>query len=454
MKRKIKYLLISLIALLPLSVNAATGSVRATASSSKVTINNTFNVTVTVSSTGTLGSWDYGLSYDSSKISLQSGDPRIVGYGDGTYKSKTYSYRFKAIALGSASISFDFAKIADWDTDAYIGTSSSGVNITISEPVVVNYSANNNLSALSVEEFELSPIFDKSTLEYSVTTLPTTALIKIDATAADKKAKISGAGEREVIEGENKLDVVVTAENGATKTYTINVIVPEKDPIAVKVGDKTYSILRKLPEDIPLNFKPSTVTIENEEINALYSEALKLTLVYARDENNNPNFYTFINDQLQDLFIYFKSDTVDLFITKTDKIISDLKAVKGNINGQEVDVFQLVKNSEFYIVYATDMLTNEAAFYSYDRENKTFQRFDETSYNYLLNNAKEYLYISYALGGAIVILTCITLLMWRSKRKISKIKLNKSSKEETIIKEELTEEIKEMPKSGKKSSKK
>ena len=69
-----KILLLLGLFLLPLNVFAASGSIKASASSSKVTIGNTITVKVTVSSTDTLGSWRYGLSYDKSKLSLISGD--------------------------------------------------------------------------------------------------------------------------------------------------------------------------------------------------------------------------------------------------------------------------------------------------------------------------------------------------------------------------------------------
>ena len=83
--KRLLYLLIILLA--PFNVFAATGTVKASASSTNVTLNNTVTVTVKVSSTGKLGSWQYGLSYDKSKLSLISGDQSIVGYGDGSIQT-------------------------------------------------------------------------------------------------------------------------------------------------------------------------------------------------------------------------------------------------------------------------------------------------------------------------------------------------------------------------------
>ena len=65
-----KYIIMFIMLLLPLNIYAATGSIKASSSSSNVTINNTFTVTVKVSSSGKLGSWQFGVSYDKSKLSL------------------------------------------------------------------------------------------------------------------------------------------------------------------------------------------------------------------------------------------------------------------------------------------------------------------------------------------------------------------------------------------------
>ena len=47
--------------------------------------------------------------------------------------------------------------------------------------------------------------------------------MEVYATAQDSGATISGTGNQTLEYGENALSVVVTAEDGTTKTYTINV---------------------------------------------------------------------------------------------------------------------------------------------------------------------------------------------------------------------------------------
>ena len=79
-----------------LGVNAASGSISATTSSNQAVVGSTFNVTVKVSCSEALGSWQFGIAYDNQYISLQSGDTSVASYGDGSSKVKTYTYKFKA----------------------------------------------------------------------------------------------------------------------------------------------------------------------------------------------------------------------------------------------------------------------------------------------------------------------------------------------------------------------
>jgi hypothetical protein len=84
-------------------------------------------------------------------------------------------------------------------------------------------SDNNYLSTLTFAGASV-PGFDKNTLSYNIT-LPYagTGTTTITATAEDGTAKIAGVGTFNVPQGVSAFNVVVTAEDGGTRTYTINV---------------------------------------------------------------------------------------------------------------------------------------------------------------------------------------------------------------------------------------
>lgn len=102
-------------------------------------------------------------------------------------------------------------------------TSFDNGTLTKSIQVLPPASTNNNLSQLSVSTGELSPKFNASTTSYKVAVKNEVSSINIQATAADSKAKVSGTGNKKLNYGNNKFSVVVTAEDGSKKTYTIQV---------------------------------------------------------------------------------------------------------------------------------------------------------------------------------------------------------------------------------------
>ena len=94
-------------------------------------------------------------------------------------------------------------------------------------------SSNNSLKSLSVSVGKLSPSFDRATTDYEVEfaddfNVRDLTSITVNATKEDSKAKISGTGSHDLSEGDNYINIDVTAENGAKKTYTIKVTKPKK----------------------------------------------------------------------------------------------------------------------------------------------------------------------------------------------------------------------------------
>ena len=86
-------------------------------------------------------------------------------------------------------------------------------------------SPNNWLKSLSVSGYSLTPTFDISaTQEYTVTVPSTTSNVTINATTVNTNATVTGTGKVRVVKGINTFKIVVRAENGSKKTYTLNVV--------------------------------------------------------------------------------------------------------------------------------------------------------------------------------------------------------------------------------------
>lgn len=85
--------------------------------------------------------------------------------------------------------------------------------------------SNNNLKTLSVEGFKIDPEFNKDKLDYKVIIeKENIEEIEVKATLEDQKASFVFANRPKIYklnEKETKIEVIVKAENGDTKTYTI-----------------------------------------------------------------------------------------------------------------------------------------------------------------------------------------------------------------------------------------
>lgn len=64
---------------------------------------------------------------------------------------------------------------------------------------------------------------DKDNTYYEVFSPYNIEKVNVSATPEDRKATVIGNGERQLVVGENRIDLEVTAENGEKRTYTVNI---------------------------------------------------------------------------------------------------------------------------------------------------------------------------------------------------------------------------------------
>ena len=83
----------------------------------------------------------------------------------------------------------------------------------------------------------------KDNLEYKAVVEGKVEKININAELEDGSAYVDGLGERDLIEGVNRIELKVTAENGDEKVYVIEITRKEKDPIEVIINKNVKWIL-------------------------------------------------------------------------------------------------------------------------------------------------------------------------------------------------------------------
>lgn len=128
------------------------------------------------------------------------------------------------------------------------------------------------------EEYDFSG-FKKDKTEYSVQVPKDVEEIEVYAEATSEKAQISGTGKVQLKNGKNKIIVQVTAEDGTTQTYTIEVIRGEAEAVATNNSDDGFGLSSLEVNGMTLtpNFKTGTYeyAIElSEDLSSLDIEAI------------------------------------------------------------------------------------------------------------------------------------------------------------------------------------
>lgn len=431
---------------------AASARINVSSSTNKAIVGSTFKVTVNVSSNEALGSWEYTLSYDSSKAKLVSGQLHVVDYGNGSKKSASYTYTFKAIASGNANFKAVNASVLDYSTTNEALSSSNGttVNMITQAELEASYSKNNNLSSLSIEGAELSPAFNKDVTEYTATVPVDTTQIVVNASVADNTATVSGTGNVEVVDGPNRVVLTVTAQNGSKKEYVINVTVLELDPVKVTIDKKEYTVIRKPGQitELPTGFSETKITIENQEVVAYKSEATGLTLVGLKDSEGNAKLFIYDeNTKKFSTYSEVKQTGINLFILDNtyDKVPYGFEKTTFKYNDENVNgwYFKPTSKRDNYLVYALNLDNGKKDLYVYDKTENTFQKYYKDLNDYKDNIITKGFYVIIGLVSIllIVILTIVIKFFINNfgskekriaklNKKLSKLKSNKELDED------------------------
>ena len=236
----------------------------------------------------------------------------------------------------------------------------------------VEKEAEARLTELSVLGYEISPEFNKDTQEYFVEVPLTQENVTIDAKTLGSKAQIQGTGNYEVKEGNNVFEIVVTAENGETKTYKLNVAVVDKNPIIATINQKQYAVVKqaKLLKK-PNLYEETTIKINDIEVPAFKNETNKLIIIGIKDENNQILYATY-NDGKYDIYTEVTSKNLLLYITEGK--LEGYKKTSVTINEKQYSAYEI--NDRFVVVYAMNVNNGEYGYYKYDKKDETFQYYE------------------------------------------------------------------------------
>jgi len=427
--KKIKYIVLSIVVfLVGITSVAAAPSASISVSSNTIENGSTAKATVKLKSTA---AWNVKIRCTgaTSGNSTQQADASTDGK-DGT---RTFSLSCKSTSTGIINF------VVSGDMTSADGTNKS---ISLSKSVTVTKprekSTNSYLASFSVEGFEISPVFDKKVNEYSVEVPATVTEITINGKKDDKYASLSGTGTFEVFEGSNSFDVVVTSETGIVNTYKLIVNVVDQNPINVTVDGKSYTVVKKRDNLVsPNNYEESTVTIEGIEVPSYYSSVTKYTLVGLKDTDGKISFFIY-KDGKYEKYIELSNKQIIIYPLEATNIPEGYELTTIEINNEKVVAYTNDSNDSV-LVYGVNIATGNKGFYSYDKEEQTFQRYTVEEENNL------FLYLVIALGSVSVLLLILLIIVGSNSKKktklIKKYEELQNKKQPKKIKEEKAENI-------------
>ena len=422
--KKIKILLVGLFTslFLPSLVNAANASITVKTNGSAV-VGNTITATVTLSSSTPMGSWQYLISYDNSKLKLISGETSVADYTTSAsgVKSKSYTLKFQALKSGSASINVgSYLVYALDESKMSVSVKSATITLRTQAEIEASYSKNAYLKNLAIEGYSISPAFNKETYDYTLEVPSDVERVNIAGGVEDSTARVSGLGTVDLTEGANKFEIVVTAQKGNTLKYTISIERKELDPINIDIDGVNYTIIRKndvLPS--MTTFTIGTTSYEETEIPALVNDTY--TLIGLKNPDGEVSVYIYENGKIVKKYIELKSNLI--YVNPIDlvesKSLSFLKKTVIEINGLKVDAYK-VEGSNNFVIYGYNLETKEKGYYLFNSKDSTIFPIDENiteSLNGLVNN---YRYVIFACLGIIILLLILLIFKRKKKTRVEK----------------------------------
>lgn len=403
-----------------ISVSAGQGS---------VSVGKTVAFSITVPSGSE--AWTYSVSW-SGNLTLESGDTAPMGF-EGDSRTNQLVFRANSTGTGSVWISAGSYCIAGEDYDASGSASVSIVSASEpddSEPAPaptpsgggdsstgnnpgVSLSSNNALSSLTVSAGTLTPAFDPAITEYTLSLPSQSDRLTITANPSDSRATVQGDGDISLQDGETSLSVVVTAEDGSAKAYTITIQVAQAPTLFLDYNGQRLGVVKDVSQVTPpAGFAPAEpITYSGDTLPIWTDVSGKRTLVYLMDEKTSAQgFYLFSQATgVQSPYLPILCGSVTYIYTDIPKELSSVpgltpatvKAFGQTLNGWTYNDASL---KDFCVLYLMDD-AGSYGYYTYDSRAETLQRFSGAVFTDSGETlAVPMLYVYIAGGAALVLL--------------------------------------------------
>ena len=410
--------------LLCMTQSVFAASISVTAGQSSVKVGNTVAFTITVPSN--TQAWTYQVAW-SDNLTYVSGDTEPMGFEGNSTRNQLI---FKANGEGTGKVWIAGGSYSI-DRQPYDASGSATVSIVSAsqpsqgydhgdfddDPPTPSKSSNNALASLTVSAGELAPAFDPTITDYTLSLPLRTNKITFTATPSDSKATVQGDGEVALQGGENKVAVVVTAEDGSAKTYNITVKVAREPTVFFSLNGESLGVMQDTDGVTPpAGFSPTTVPYSGEELPAWTNAAGQMLLYLVNQDTLAAGFYLY--DEAEGV----QSPYLPIVCGSTTYVYTGVPAEKESIPGLtlcDVEAFghilkgwkyQDASLQDFCVLYLMDAGGNYGC-HTYDSQSGTLQRFSGAVFTDDGRTMRVPMLYVYIAGGAAAVLLLLVIIL-------------------------------------------
>lgn len=410
--------------LLCMTQSVFAAGISVTAGQSSVKVGNTVAFTITVPPN--TQAWTYQVAW-SDNLTYVSGDTEPMGFEGNSTRNQLI---FKANGEGTGKVWIAGGSYSI-DRQPYDASGSATVSIVSAsqpsqgydhgdfddDPPTPSKSSNNALASLTVSAGELAPAFDPTITDYTLSLPLRTNKITFTATPSDSKATVQGDGEVALRGGENKVAVVVTAEDGSAKTYSITVKVAREPTVFFSLNGESLGVMQDTDGVTPpAGFSPTTVPYSGEELPAWTNAAGQMLLYLVNQDTLAAGFYLY--DEAEGV----QSPYLPIVYGATTYVYTGVPAEKESIPGLtlcDVEAFgHILKGwkyedaslQDFCVLYLMDAGGNYGC-HTYDSQSGTLQRFSGAVFTDDGRTMRVPMLYVYIAGGAAAVLLLLVIIL-------------------------------------------
>ncbi|MBO7217528.1 MAG: cadherin-like beta sandwich domain-containing protein [Clostridia bacterium] len=373
----------------------ASGTTSIAFSKSTLNVGDTLTVTIRFKATEKMYGVEAFVKYDTKVlqyVSAPNGSASASGLvqiaAGASDTSATETITFKAIGAGKSAISVEQAIYA---ADEEISMQGCSASVSVTDKSAAK-SSDANLKYITPSAGSLTPKFSPNVTSYTITIPNSVTVLTVGAGTSHSGAEWDVEGSKNMKEGSNQRIIVVTAEDGTQKRYTLNITreaadgttpEPEKpdtenpteEKVSVTADGKDMVISNNFDTtNIFVNYTVNTYVYNGVEFPSIENGDTKL--LYLTDANGqNGGFYRPLGDGTFEKFSYMQTKAGFYEFLKAEEIPEGYSEIALNIDNQKVTAYQSSDPAliEFALVYAKGP-DNYTGFYRYDTVEHTLQR--------------------------------------------------------------------------------